>query len=178
MRQALLVKAVVLSALGAAACASAHVAFDVTALDGRAADSSPARRDRHVERVAGAALSDADLVETHARPLFSRNRRPFVPPPQIVEQPDAGVEAAAVEPAPSLPRRLLLLGTNVDGRAASALVRNMDSEEVRWLRVGESFDGWRLSAMSADQARFVCQTFEGEDCAYTLSLYSDGGERQ
>jgi hypothetical protein len=107
--------------------------------------------------------------------LFSQNRRPFVPKPQVVEQPIGQVEEAAVTQPVSLPRRLSLIGTNVGGSTPSVLVRNKESEEVRWLRIGEVFDGWILASAGADQAAFICKEKKGSDCEYRLTLYSDGG---
>lgn len=175
MVKAAVLKIVLLSALVAVAYASAWVSFDAAALDSRV---SKPKADPGVTDVAVSGkvvLTDAELVQTHARPLFSQSRRPFVPKPQVVEQPVVQVEEAVVAPPVSLPRRLSLLGTNVGGSTPSALVRNKESEEVRWLKIGEAFDGWILSSASADQAAFICRERQGGDCDYRLTLYSDSG---
>lgn len=175
MVNAAVLKIVLLSALAAVAYTSSWVSFDAAALDSRV---SKPKADPGVTDVAvpgKVALTDAELVQTHARPLFSQNRRPFVPKPQVVEQPVAQVVEPVVAQPASLPRRLSLLGTNVGGSTPSVLVRNRESEEVRWLRIGEAFDGWILSSASADQVAFICRERQGSDCDYRLTLYSDSG---
>jgi hypothetical protein len=169
----MILKTACLSAFVVAAFASSQLAFDVSAIDARGSDEVSAKQSSDMELSQKATLSDVELVQTHARPIFSQSRRPFVAKPHMVEQPVAIVEHAMAQQPGGLPRRLILLGTNVGGSAASALVRNQENEEVRWLKVGESFDGWILSSTSGDQAAFVCQERQGNDCEYSLTLYSD-----
>lgn len=165
-----------LSALAAAGYASLWTGFATAPLDRRGSNATADRSMADASRPARVGLADADLVQTHARPLFSLHRRPFVPRPAVVEQAVAQVEQPAVEQSVSLPRRLALLGTNVAGPVASALVRNKESDEIRWLTIGEVFDGWILSSASADHAAFVCRERQGNDCEYRLTLYSDTGD--
>lgn len=174
MRLTVVFKLACFSALVVAAFASSQIAFDASALYERGAERSVPKVSADAAEQT-TALSDVQLVETFARPIFSQNRRPFVPKPQVVEQSVAVVEQPVVEPPNSLPRRLVLLGTNVGGSSASVLVRNRENEEVRWLKVGETFDGWVLASTSEDQAAFVCQAGQGNDCDYRLTLYSDPG---
>ena len=175
MRQTMVVKIVFLAALAVAALATTEISFDDTPLDGRASDKIPARQNPGMELPAKTRLSDAELLQTHSRPLFSQNRRPFVARLPVVEQPVAAVEEPVADPPSSLPRRLVLLGTDVGGSPASVLVRNQDNAEVRWLKVGETFDGWTLSETAADEASFVCPGQQGDDCRYRLTLYSEPG---
>lgn len=175
MRRMIIFKLGCLSALALTAFASSQTTFDAAAIDARGSDRSNAKQSSDAELSRKVALSDVELVQTHARPIFSQNRRPFVAKLQVVEQPVAIVEEAAAEQPSSLPRRLVLLGTNAGGSAASVLVRNQENEEVRWLKVGEAFDGWVLASTSEDQAAFVCQERQGDDCEYRLTLYYDAG---
>ena len=161
-------------ALAVIAFGSAQLDFDTSAFDDRASSAKSANQDRGVELPGRTSITDAELVQTHARPLFSQNRRPFVPRPQIVEQPVA-VQEAVVEQPVTAPRRLLLLGTNVKGSVSSVLVLNQESAETRWLKVGESFDGWTLTVAAAEQATFTCERGQATDCEYRLALYTDAG---
>ena len=175
MRQTMILKLACFSVLAVAAFASSRLTFNTTAIDARRSDRITAIQSSDLGPSRQTSLSDVDLVETHARPIFSQNRRPFVPRPVVVEQPVAVVDEAAAEQPDTLPRRLILLGTNVGGATASVLVRNQDDEEVRWLKVGETFDGWVLVSTSWDQAAFVCEERQGDDCEYRLTLYADAG---
>jgi len=168
-------KGAVLLTLAAIGYASTWVSFDTTALDSHVSNVKTDRRLVDFGSPGRTALTDTELAETHARPLFSQNRRPFVPKPVVVEQAIAQVEQSVVEQPISLPRRLALIGTNISGPGVSALVRNTESEEVRWLKIGDAFDGWILSSTSADRAAFVCREKEGDDCEYRLELYPDPG---
>lgn len=172
MRGPALMKIGVVAILAVIACGSSQLGFETSALDDRASTAKSTNRDRGIELPGREAMTDAELVQTHARPLFSQNRRPFVPRPQVVEQPVA-VQEAVVEQPVSVPRRLLLLGTNVSGSVSSVLVLNRESAETRWLEVGESFDGWRLTAAAPEQAIFVCEGGQAADCEYKLALYAD-----
>lgn len=173
MRVAALLKAGFVSVLGVLAFASAATVFDASALDDRAVDTRNVSQNRGFDLARKASLSDAELTQTLARPIFSPDRRPFVAKPQVVEQPVAHV--TVVEQPIIAPRRLLLLGTNVGGSVSSVLVRNQESSEVRWLKLGESFDGWVLTKAAADAATFVCEPQRDTDCEYKLLLYVEGG---
>lgn len=171
MGQAVVVKFALVSALAVAALGSTQIHLETSALDMREANKSAPTR-TSVDLLTKAALTDADLVETHARPLFSQTRRPFVakPPPAIEQQPV--VAEVVVEKLSELPRRLALVGIS-SGQSASVLIRNEESAETRWLRVGEAFDGWTLAEATADGAVFTCAGQQAGNCDYRLTLYPD-----
>lgn len=168
-----LIKIGLVAILAIMAFGSSQLDFETSALDDRASNAKSAKQDRGINLPGREAVTDAELVQTHARPLFSQNRRPFVPRLQVVEQPVA-VQEAVIELPVSMPRRLLLLGTNVRGSVSSVLVLNRENAETRWLKVGESFDGWTLTAAAPEQAMFICEGGQAADCEYKLALYADG----
>lgn len=95
---------------------------------------------------ASAKTTDADAAtaggtgEILARPLFSRTRRPFVPPP--VER---------VEPAPEEPQSvqaiseppLTLQGVYIRGRTRRALILSAEAS-AQWKTVGDTVSGWNI----------------------------------
>lgn len=172
MRHAVVLKLALVSAFATAAVVSSQIQFETSALDDRDTEKSAAKHDSNLKFREKAALTDTDLTETHARPLFNPDRRPFLAKPPVVEQSMAVPEPVVAQPA-SLPRRLVLIGTNAGTSEGSVLVRQQESEEVRWLTIGETFDGWRLTAASEDGASFICAEPQGGDCKYQLELYSE-----
>jgi hypothetical protein len=87
---------------------------------------------------------DDEAVDTiTARPLFSESRRPYVPPPAVVE---AGPEPVQ----PSSP--LELAGTFLTGTDQAALLL-VSGETAEWLRKGQLIDGWRVEVIEQDQVR-------------------------
>lgn len=174
MRSPTMMKIGLVAMLALAAFGSSQLDFDTSVLDDRGSNTKFSGQDRGVELPGRTSVTDVELVQTHARPLFSQNRRPFVPRPQIVEQ-SVAVQEAIVEQPVSAPRRLLILGTNVKGSVSSVLVLNQESSETRWLKVGESFDGWTLAAAAPEQAMFICEQTQTADCEYKLALYTDSG---
>jgi hypothetical protein len=116
------------------------------------------------------ALSEADIVESAARPLFNASRRPFVPQPVKVEAQKSDVKATA--PVETVRRRIRLLGVNLIGITFTALVQNQDNQEVRWIRKGQAFDGWVLVEADRESAHFTCAEKTGSDCHYDVELYA------
>jgi hypothetical protein len=166
----IVVKAAVLILLLAAAYASNGLQFD-TAPVRQIADartrSLPAAKPEDAQN----ALTDADIVETQARPLFSASRRPFVA--RVVSVDAAEVETAAAAPEPvATPRRIRLLGVNIFGADFMALVQNQESAEIRWIGKGQEFDGWILTAADKESAHFACARDNDSDCRYDVDLYT------
>jgi hypothetical protein len=168
-------KAALVSVLAAVGYGSTWVRFETAAVHIRPLNAGADQRLPVIGSRTPIVLTDADLMESHARPLFSQNRRPFVAKPTVIEQPVAKMEQPALAQPANRPRRLLLIGTNVSGPAVSVLVLNRESEEIRWLEIGEAFDGWILADAGAYQARFTCREKQGNDCEYRLALYADAG---
>jgi len=118
-----------------------------------------------------AALSDAEIVETHARPLFNAARRPFVARAiAAIENTDNQMSEQPAETA-IVPKRLRLLGVNLHEKSFAVLIQNRETEEVRWLKKGDSFDGWILKSASNEQAQFSCLEQKSADCSYDVELY-------
>lgn len=117
------------------------------------------------------AIPIGELLETHARPLFSPTRRP--PAPLVL----AAVVAAPVKPAPpakSGPDHplLTLLGTIVGDIVEIGVFTDEVSHDVIRLRAGEAHDGWTLSSISGRTAIFLKQGYP----AAMLALPAAGAE--
>jgi general secretion pathway protein N len=92
-----------------------------------------------------AAISIDRLSAARDRPLFSRSRRPFTPPPVNV----APRIVAAEPPAP----RLSLLGTVTGEDASIAIFLDQAANRPVRLRIGEVHDGWTVTGVSEREAR-------------------------
>ena len=83
-----------------------------------------------------------DAVEAiAARPLFSADRRPYVPPPAPVEEVVAAVK-------PSLP--LELAGTFLTATDQAALIL-VSGKPPEWLRTGQTVEGWRIGTIEENR---------------------------
>lgn len=87
--------------------------------------------------------SDDAIVDIVARPLFSEQRRPYVPPPASVEE---VVEAAK----PALPLELAGVFITPTDKAALILVSGRPSD---WLRTGQSVEGWKIETIEQDRVQ-------------------------
>lgn len=101
------------------------------------------------------------LSVTRERPLFSASRRPPEPPAVAIAEPPPPPRAP---PPPSKPS-LVLLGTIIGGASRIGIFLDEATTKTMRLMVGESHDGWVLSAVTAADARF-----EAADRAATLVL--------
>jgi hypothetical protein len=88
------------------------------------------------------ALSDFDGIVR--RPLFNASRRPFVQ-----SEPPAAREPAR---APPPPPDLRLVGVAIEADRKQALLRTGQQPVARWVKEGESIDGWLLRSVRADVA--------------------------
>jgi hypothetical protein len=87
-----------------------------------------------------------DAVEAiAARPLFSADRRPYVPPP-------TPVEPTVVEVEKSLPLELAGTFLTATDQAALILVAGKPSE---WLRSGQSIEGWKIGTIEEDRVQLL-----------------------
>lgn len=82
-----------------------------------------------------------DLAEVVERPLFTQNRLPAPP------------EAQADTPAQKPGQQFAydLSGIVITASQQMALLRNTRTREIRQVRLGETIDGWEVTAISADQ---------------------------
>ena len=100
-----------------------------------------------------------DIVE---RPLFSRSRRPFVPPPAEVTEtfPEISEPAQAVaEP------QLSLKGVYIQGGVRRALILSTESP-AQWQSVGDDVSGWNITEIGANEI-----TLEAQGQTRRLKLY-------
>lgn len=167
----LLLKLSMLACMASVAILSLQTGFDATPA------TDPARKPKTAPRVPeggepSATISDSEIIETFSRPLFSASRRPFVARDIA---PVAAAESQPVEEAQVIarPKRLRLMGINAHGKSFAALIRNIETEEVRWLKQGEVFDGWVLKAANKDQVEFSCSEPLANDCSYKVMLYGN-----
>jgi general secretion pathway protein N len=114
-----------------------------------------------------------ELSHILERPLFSPTRRPPVPVPQPVAEPEPPpqiVTFVAAEPEPAaVPasdwQELKLIGVLRAGEQRRALVTTPEDPEGTWLGEGEEVFGWRIDAIAANEVELVF----GE-ARHTLSL--------
>jgi hypothetical protein len=105
----------------------------------------------------------AQYPEIAARPLFSRSRRPFMPPPQEI-----------AEPAPPEPEQvatlgdpqIVLQGVMITDRAEQALILADGEAAPRWRNVGESVGGWTIAEIAENGVRLTA-----EQQSRTVNLY-------
>ncbi len=89
----------------------------------------------------------SDFKAIVERPLFSQTRRPS-PPPE-----PAPPAIAAKQEAPAAPLAATLIGILISPDIRSAVLRMADGKNVTIME-GDSVDGWKLSEVLPDIARF------------------------
>ena len=125
----------------------------------------------HADQAAN--LSDRTFVEWFSRPLFAKNRRPWVPPqlppspPKRLAQPEKPV-ARQIDPPD-----FNLIGVSISGGAAKALLRRNSDLQPVWVSKGEAVGGWIVSAIDS-QSIIVRQ----DDQTVSIDLYPDIGANQ
>jgi len=117
------------------------------------------------------AIAVGELLETHARPIFSPSRRPPAPADlaALTVQPVKAASLVRLEPDHPL---LNLLGTIVGGPVEIGVFIDESSHDVIRIKAGEAHDGWTLSAVSGRVAIFQKQGHR----AATLVLPAPGAE--
>ncbi|MCJ9753649.1 hypothetical protein MOV61_23290 [Neorhizobium sp. BETTINA12A] len=113
-----------------------------------------------------ATLTDLNLPDTLARPVFSPTRRDFVPPP-TPPKPLAPVVAEAPPVAPP-PPSIRLKGTRTVSGKFSALIVT-DEKTVDWFGEGEMVLGWTIVSIEADRMSLTAGTSSA-----LFSLYDSG----
>lgn len=105
---------------------------DIPALDASGGRSQP--------------INTYDLIL--AQPLFSKSRRPYVPP-----APAQPVAKAITPMAPPADPGLILGGIMITGEDKAAYVFTRTDAKGTWLREGQSIGGWQVEAIEATGAR-------------------------
>ncbi|MFM7083667.1 MAG: hypothetical protein ACKOW3_01500 [Hyphomicrobium sp.] len=94
-----------------------------------------------------------NLAEMQSRPLFSESRRglsqepPPPPPPPPPETP------VVVAPPETLQATLIGILRSAD-EFGLAVVKEQSGEKIKNIKIGETFQGWKLSSLSAGTAIF------------------------
>lgn len=116
----------------------------------------------------------AETTETYARPLFSKNRRPYQPaetaeaevepsPPVMVEEETSFV---AVERP-----QLKLLGTEPVAKMPSALITMEETGTSAWFHEGDLIGGWRITKIGTDDIKLSPEN--DPSVRVGISLYPD-----
>ena len=101
---------------------------------------------------AHSAHAETQYPEIAERPLFSRSRRPFVPPqPVVVEQPPPEPQPVAAEP------QITLQGVMISGRTRHALILAGGEPAPRWLSEGDSVTGWKIKEIGTNGVRLIAE---------------------
>ena len=98
----------------------------------------------------GLAPPSATLDEALNRPLFQKNRRPFVPQPvpaEPVPAPQPIVEVAS-PPTTADASQLLLKGLLLTPNQGRALIATTDAPEGVWVEAGAIISGWTVKSLS------------------------------
>jgi hypothetical protein len=138
-----------------------------------AASSAPAS-----ESGVGSAFFEALL-----RPLFHPTRRPFEPPaepsesvPELAEVFDESVVAFTLEqePAELEPLAFNLAGISLSSGNKQALLGTSAGADMRWMALGDSINGWTVTAITRNDVILVSgdrtvavQLYSADDPAHT-----------
>jgi hypothetical protein len=116
------------------------------------------------------AVSILDRMDTQTltRPIFSKSRRPSARDDQ------QGVAGAAPAPAAPLPPGLSLKAVVVHGDAKSAFVVCESFPDGKWMKAGETIQGWTIAAIHAQDVILK----SGERSSQLAIDFSDKGFAQ
>lgn len=110
--------------------------------------------------------TELNLVDAYARPLFSRDRKPWSPP-----APPAEELTTAEAPPPGEPNvpKFILVGVSIpDNAGAKALLRRGPRAEPVWLSEGEKLGGWTVHKI--EQGSIVVRRGNRD---FSLDLYPE-----
>lgn len=100
-----------------------------------------------------------ESTQLTARPIFRVSRRPWMPPPP--PEAPAPPPTAAAEPAPAAAPvqqvaelQVALFGLRMFPEGAEALIAKPGEATPQWLRTGEAVDGWTLTSVDGNTAKF------------------------
>ena len=117
----------------------------------------------------GANAPVVSLAEALSRPLFQRNRRPFVPEAVPVDPPPNLEETVEAVPAPVIDTsQLMLKGVLVLPGLTRALIATANNPEGVWVEPGATVDVWTVKSLDQDSVSLVSGETEVQ-----LKLYVD-----
>ncbi len=103
--------------------------------------------------------------ETLARPVFFKDRRPFVSPPP---PPPPRPVALVVAPPPVTNPGLGIAGIAITENGKQAFVTSATSKDGSWVREGEDVMGWRVARITGDSV-----TIQKAQQSIELPLYKN-----
>jgi len=92
-------------------------------------------------------LGDTEISATLARPLFNRDRKPFIPPHEPESRPEPSEEVVEIQSEAS---ELILLGVSLGGGQSRALVAGQDSSG-NWVRPGDTIQSWTIKEIRSNE---------------------------
>ncbi len=148
---------------------------DITALPASYAQTNLLAGKDTASAANGVNLANFEFPETTERPLFSRDRRKFVPPPppkpvkprktaKVVKPKPKVTKQVRKTPAP----KLTLIGISISDGRSSALFSS-DKGENRWVLSGDSINSWIVGDIDANSVQL---TSKGRELR--LQLYEIG----
>ncbi len=114
-----------------------------------------------------ALLGNAEISATLARPLFSRDRRRFIPPREP-EVPSESTDVVADHKSEA--SELVLLGVSLGAGQSRALVASKGASGV-WVQPGDSVHSWTIEEIRSNRVSLTRGTQTAE-----LELYPRTGE--
>jgi hypothetical protein len=117
------------------------------------------------------AAKSGTLSAILARPVFSKTRRPFQPPPLKLPAP-ASPPAESFQPQAPAADALLLRGIALRSGQAKALIVSPSHPAGIWIETGSDIEGWRLHDVASNSASLA----RGAS-AIELRLYPDAPDR-
>lgn len=124
----------------------------------------------------GAALDFSELspVQAYSRPLFSKDRRPWQPPPPDPTEQAAAPAAPVATTEPIEPPQAKLVGVSAAGGSdMKALLHLSVAPEPEWFIVGDDLEGWTINKINAQSVVMV----RGEQ-TFSLELYPEASAGQ
>lgn len=123
-----------------------HIMTSEGEVDVAAADWAPQRSDSS-EKDAPPSIAPNLYPTTLSRPVFFKDRRPFVPPPPPAPTPQ--IILSAPPPAPPVPEPdLVLAGVTIGADVKKAYLVSKTNTEGVWVEQGEVVEGWRVGVIS------------------------------
>jgi hypothetical protein len=114
-------------------------------------------------------FSDLSPVQAYSRPLFSRDRRPWQPPPPDPTEQVAAPVAAVAPSLPIEPPQAKLVGVSATGGTdLKALLQRSVDPEPEWFIVGDDLEGWTINKINAQSVVMV-----RGDQSFSLELYPE-----
>ena len=109
-------------------------------------------------------LGEMEISATLARPLFNRDRRPFIPPREPEPRPESAERAPEIKAEAS---DLMLLGVSLGGGQSRALVVSQGSSG-NWVRPGDTIDSWTVEEIRPNEVSLTRGNQKAELQLYPL----------